>query len=285
MANSGYNIWTDYLELNKVVQDMIEARHKPRYSGTETMRLKLSTGLHDTQSWRVLSEFRQREQSIPENSVTKEQHEAEALTMEPGTGLWLTDNALEKMHRKEHMKEHHLCDGSTELQHFPWIHYPIACDCSAERQAGFFGCEFNRMNNLAPKQKGAIKRNNLLKDHFFQSCLLMETEEPCEFSVVHSGGNALLLRGKTSNGDFTNTPSTSKVGQDPNKCMFCKRNGESKNTYTSHALKDVNGKIVCPILRQYICPLCHATGDKAHTKRFCHLQGNYRSMYKKAARD
>ncbi|XP_060711214.1 nanos homolog 2-like [Hemiscyllium ocellatum] len=69
-------------------------------------------------------------------------------------------------------------------------------------------------------------------------------------------------------------------------CTFCKQNGESRKIYASHVLKDKNGRTVCPILRRYTCPVCRATGDSAHTKRFCQsLRENYRSTYNKTSRD
>ena len=52
-------------------------------------------------------------------------------------------------------------------------------------------------------------------------------------------------------------------------CTFCKTNGESEAIYMSHALKDANDKITCPILAKYSCPVCGANGDKTHTKRYC----------------
>lgn len=52
-------------------------------------------------------------------------------------------------------------------------------------------------------------------------------------------------------------------------CGFCKQNGESADIYRSHSLKSRDGKIICPILRTYTCPICDATGDFAHTRRYC----------------
>ncbi|KAF9797485.1 hypothetical protein SFRURICE_017056, partial [Spodoptera frugiperda] len=53
------------------------------------------------------------------------------------------------------------------------------------------------------------------------------------------------------------------------ECAFCKNNGKSSDWYTSHALKDVRGRVLCPILRKYHCPRCGATGNQAHTIKYC----------------
>ncbi|KAK3578268.1 hypothetical protein CHS0354_011593 [Potamilus streckersoni] len=54
-------------------------------------------------------------------------------------------------------------------------------------------------------------------------------------------------------------------------CAFCKRNGETPEFYSTHVVKDNRGKVICPILRKYVCPLCSSTGDMAHTIRHCPL--------------
>ena len=54
------------------------------------------------------------------------------------------------------------------------------------------------------------------------------------------------------------------------KCNFCFNNKEPVEVWSSHDLKDERtGKIACTILRKYVCPRCGATGDHAHTNRYC----------------
>ncbi|CAH1638126.1 unnamed protein product [Spodoptera littoralis] len=55
----------------------------------------------------------------------------------------------------------------------------------------------------------------------------------------------------------------------PNECAFCKNNGENEECYSSHALKDLRGRVLCPVLRAFRCPRCGATGDRAHTIKYC----------------
>ena len=61
---------------------------------------------------------------------------------------------------------------------------------------------------------------------------------------------------------------TNTTNQSP-LCGFCRKNDERKEFYTSHRLKDANGKVICPILRKHQCELCGATGDQAHTRSYC----------------
>ncbi|XP_067909484.1 nanos homolog 1-like [Heterodontus francisci] len=54
-------------------------------------------------------------------------------------------------------------------------------------------------------------------------------------------------------------------------CVFCRNNNESVTLYTTHILKGPDGRVLCPILRRYTCPLCGANGDNAHTIKYCPL--------------
>ena len=57
-------------------------------------------------------------------------------------------------------------------------------------------------------------------------------------------------------------------------CVFCRNNGESESVYTSHVLKDGDGRTSCPILRAYTCPICKANGDNSHTIKYCPMNQN-----------
>ncbi|NWV30241.1 NANO3 protein, partial [Origma solitaria] len=66
----------------------------------------------------------------------------------------------------------------------------------------------------------------------------------------------------------------------PALCAFCRHNGEAPSVYRSHSLRDSQGRLQCPVLRNYVCPQCGATQDRAHTRRFCpRTHRGYTSVY------
>lgn len=71
--------------------------------------------------------------------------------------------------------------------------------------------------------------------------------------------------------DIRKSVKNNPSGKQYDFCKFCYKNGELSDIYLSHVTKSSNGNIICPILRKYVCDLCGATGDKAHTRKYCAL--------------
>ncbi|KAK5615736.1 Nanos 1 [Crenichthys baileyi] len=65
---------------------------------------------------------------------------------------------------------------------------------------------------------------------------------------------------------------------EPKVCVFCRNNGAPEEVYGTHILKTVDGRVLCPILRAYTCPLCSANGDNAHTIKYCPLSKDQASQ-------
>ena len=86
-------------------------------------------------------------------------------------------------------------------------------------------------------------------------------------SVEYSGANLI------KDGQMSGLPSLNVPLQRRNNmgCSFCRNNKEVDDWVMSHQLKDSLNRVMCPILRSYICPLCFASGDNAHTLGHCPL--------------
>ena len=65
-------------------------------------------------------------------------------------------------------------------------------------------------------------------------------------------------------------------------CVFCRNNGENEAVYSTHQLKDAQGRVTCPVLYIYTCPICGATGEHAHTIKYCPLNAQDRKSTKQS---
>ncbi|XP_062833274.1 nanos homolog 2-like [Anolis carolinensis] len=93
------------------------------------------------------------------------------------------------------------------------------------------------------------------------------------------------VNGSSSSSKSSKGSANGQASQNKEICNFCKHNGESKQVYSSHRLKGMDGTVECPILRKYTCPLCGAMGEKAHTLKYCPLSQGKRSLYRKCGRN
>uniref|UniRef100_A0A8C5Q7I4 Nanos homolog 1 n=1 Tax=Leptobrachium leishanense TaxID=445787 RepID=A0A8C5Q7I4_9ANUR len=91
--------------------------------------------------------------------------------------------------------------------------------------------------------------------------------------------------GYPSDGEPNSSITDGQANPPDGMCNFCKHNGESRSVYTSHALKGPDGEVMCPVLRNYVCPQCGATGDSSHTLRYCPLSESKRCLYKRRGRN
>ncbi|XP_029973521.1 nanos homolog 1-like [Salarias fasciatus] len=71
---------------------------------------------------------------------------------------------------------------------------------------------------------------------------------------------------------------TQRSKPEPKVCVFCRNNGAPEEVYGTHILKTADGRVLCPILRAYTCPLCSANGDNAHTIKYCPLSKDQSSQ-------
>jgi len=105
-------------------------------------------------------------------------------------------------------------------------------------------------------------------------------ESPAKDSAVSEGGESVeenqMYTPATSPPSTAATPpmvpTVKKNNGKRNKvqvCVFCRNNGEDESVYSTHALKAPDGKVTCPILFAYECPICRSTGENAHTLKYC----------------
>ena len=65
-------------------------------------------------------------------------------------------------------------------------------------------------------------------------------------------------------------------------CKVCHDSGKSEKEYTSHWVKDLNGKVICPTLLSLECRCCYQLG---HTVKFCPVNLNRKKQEERIARE
>lgn len=122
-------------------------------------------------------------------------------------------------------------------------------------------------------RNNGVERELDVVDHLQQKLRSAEKVESPVQNCVHIP-SALNVHDQIS--DFADQKNRRKNKKAKLKtvCVFCKNNGERVAVYSSHILKDETGKVRCPVLRKYTCPLCGVTGDSAHTIRYCPKSSN-----------
>ncbi|XP_061088227.1 nanos homolog 3 [Conger conger] len=177
--------------------------------------------------------------------------------------------------------------GNDEFQ--PWRDYMGLADTVQELRSGKTSVEFRTSTEADPKGPEPRFEEQVCVTAVRQR---HESEKgtdtkPARKDFAYPGPNPSSRPGAAAEAGYRlrkKVPHSSppeKSSQRP-FCSFCKHNGESETVYSSHRLRDPKGDVVCPYLRQYVCPLCGATGSRAHTKRFCpQVDSAYSSVYAK----
>ena len=81
------------------------------------------------------------------------------------------------------------------------------------------------------------------------------------------------------------TATTAKFNASANKkpyCKVCHDSGKSEKEYTSHWVKDLSGKVICPTLLTLECRCCYQLG---HTVKFCPVNLNRNKQEERIARE
>jgi hypothetical protein len=102
------------------------------------------------------------------------------------------------------------------------------------------------------------------RGHQAQSQVMLQNQ----LSIINTN-NPNHKFGTSNNKKAEKKSNNSKKKKLDDHCVFCKNNGADEILYRSHTVKDLKGRVLCPKLRAYQCPICGADGDQSHTVKYC----------------
>jgi hypothetical protein len=117
------------------------------------------------------------------------------------------------------------------------------------------------LNNTAGNKIHGRKRG-----HQSQSQVVLQNQLPM---INTNNPNHKFGTANTKKMDKKNSSKKKKLDD---HCVFCKNNGANEIIYKSHTVKDIKGRVLCPKLRAYQCPICGADGDQSHTVKYCPMK-------------
>lgn len=182
-------------------------------------------------------------------------------------GFWNTQNDNETVNNFKFLESLILPvisdDGSLNNEFISPMSY---MDCRGD------GDNFDTENNLDTLRRDAIEMDEFRRNGF--ECELddldtyqvqLRRQSVHDKITVQKESNPIVLEVMA----FKERKKALRRAKSKKSCVFCKNNGESTAVYTSHVLKDTEGRTTCPVLRKYTCPICGKSGDEAHTIKYC----------------
>lgn len=149
---------------------------------------------------------------------------------------------------------------------------------SSQSQSSWSSSSLDTCNSTSSSSTASLSPTESL-DHLQPLCAAsVATKMPLRASASDSsasgcnGGKRQLPSTKANVELIAKCIEKKKKYGDANKiveCSFCKNNSEPEFIYRSHALKDSIGRITCPLLKIYTCPMCGESGQNAHTLTYC----------------
>ncbi|CAD6992170.1 protein nanos-like [Ceratitis capitata] len=174
--------------------------------------------------------------------------------------------------------------------HNPYYNFNTnMCNNNGNQSNLSFGVINYGHNNSSVAANHSINNNNALNQHCFEAKLGMlnlpapspyfNSNMALQIPQQNTAGITVAAAAAAANIDYNNKNSKKAQKRYSNAkldkfsavkhCVFCENNNEPEAVVRSHAVRDSLGRVLCPKLRTYICPICKASGDKAHTVKYC----------------